>query len=452
MISITLPSKVESILRTLREAGFEAYVVGGCVRDSLLGRIPGDWDITTSARPQIVQKLFRRTVATGIKHGTVTVMLGAEGFEVTTYRSDGAYSDGRHPDSVSFVSSLREDLSRRDFTVNAMAYSPEEGLIDLFGGMADLKEKRIRAVGNPEERFTEDALRMLRAVRFCAQLGFGIEYETFAAIRLLAGRLNLVSKERIRDEINKLLLSEHPEYFEILVNAGISAVIMPRFDEMLATPQHSPFHIYDVGHHTLEVLKAAPPTLLQRLTALLHDTGKVEARTTDTNGIDHFKGHPALSAVYTRDFLREYRYDNKTVEQVTHLVEVHDIRVKPTAPNVRRLIVAVGEELFPDFLTFILADNRGKGPLSHLEFAPRYEGTVKAYEEILRNGDPLNLKALAVGGADLMAAGIKPGKEMGEILQRMLEDVLEEPSHNTKEYLIEHFCGKAGQIPFHRDC
>ena len=441
MIRIVLPSKVETILNTLRGAGHEAYVVGGCVRDSLLGRTPGDWDITTSAPPEAVQRLFRRTVATGIKHGTVTVMLGKEGFEVTTYRSDGVYSDGRHPDSVSFVSTLQEDLSRRDFTVNAMAYSPEKGLIDLFGGTSDLKEKRIRAVGDPKERFTEDALRMLRAVRFCAQLGFGIEYETFAAIRLLALRLRLVSKERIREELSKLLLSDHPEYFEILVNAGLTAVIMPRFEEMLATPQHSPFHIYDVGHHTLEVLKACPATLLQRLTALLHDAGKTEARRTDENGIDHFKGHPALSAVYAEEFLRDLRYDNKTVEQVTHLVEVHDIRVKPTLPNVRRLIGRVGEELFPDFLTFIQADNQGKSPLSHLEFKPRYEGLCRAYREIQENRDALSLKDLAVRGSDLIAAGVKPGKELGAILNVMLEDVLDEPQHNTKDYLLARYSG-----------
>jgi tRNA nucleotidyltransferase (CCA-adding enzyme) len=444
-MTITLPPRVETILNTLRRAGHEAYAVGGCVRDSLLGRTPGDWDITTSAQPSEVQRLFRRTVATGIKHGTVTVMFGREGFEVTTYRTDGAYSDGRHPDSVRFVSSLKEDLSRRDFTVNAMAWSPEEGLIDLFGGMSDLKEKRIRAVGVPEERFTEDALRMLRAVRFCAQLGFGIEYETYAAIRLLAPRLTLVSKERIRDELNKLLLSDHPEYFEILSGTGISAVIMPRFDEMLATPQHSPFHIYDVGHHTLEVLKAAPPTLLQRLTALLHDTGKTEARTTDEKGIDHFKGHPALSAVYARDFLKEFRYDNKTLDQVTRLVEVHDLRVKPTPANVRRLIGRVGEDLFPDYLTFIEADNKGKGPLSRLEFEPRFESTVKAYEEILRNKEPVGLKDLAVNGSDLITAGIRPGREMGELLQRMLEDVLDDPSHNVKDYLLARYAGQDGK-------
>ena len=445
MNSIVLPQKVQTILNTLHNAGYEAFIVGGCVRDSLIGRTPGDWDITTSARPEEVRGLFRRTIATGIQHGTVTVMLGAEGFEVTTYRTDGAYSDSRHPDSVSFVSTLQEDLSRRDFTVNAMAYEPRAGLVDLFGGLKDLEQGLIRAVGDPAARFTEDALRMMRAVRFSAQLGFEIEPATFSAIRPLAPRLQFVSRERIQAEINKLLLSGHPEYFEKMAQAGMTAVIMPRFDEMLATSQHSPFHIYDVGHHTLEVMKAAPPTLVLRLTALLHDTGKVDAHTTDANGVDHFKGHPAYSAAYAREFLKEYRYDNKTSELVIRLTELHDVRVRPTLPNVRRLIAQVGEDLFEDFLTFIRADDRGKGPFSHAEFAPRYEGLLAAYETIRKEGDAITLRDLAVRGGDLIAAGVRPGKDMGALLQRMLDDVLEEPAHNTKDYLLSRYVTDAGR-------
>ena len=441
MITILLPPKVASILHTLHDAGYEAYIVGGCVRDSLIGRTPGDWDIATSARPEDVQRLFRRCVATGIQHGTVTVMMGKDGYEVTTYRTDGRYSDARHPDQVTFVTSLAEDLSRRDFTINAMAYEPGEGLVDLFGGLSDLDSRTIRAVGDPVLRFTEDALRMMRAVRFSAQLGFEIEEKTFDAIRPLAPRLSLVSRERIRDEINKLLLSDHPEHFELMSQAGMTAVIMPRFDEMLATAQNSPFHIYDVGHHTLEVMKAAPATILQRLTALLHDTGKVEAKTTDAAGVDHFKGHPAFSAVYARKFLKEFRYDNHISELVIRLTEVHDLRVAPTLPNVRRLIARVGEDLFPDFLDFILADNKGKGPVSAEEFFPRYNALLQAWDEIRSRGDAITLRDLAVKGSDLIDAGMRPGKEMGVLLQQMLEDVLETPEHNTKEYLLTRHLG-----------
>ena len=438
-LSISLPAGAEYILNTLHQAGFEAYIVGGCVRDSLLGRTPGDWDITTSARPQEVKKLFRRTVDTGLQHGTVTVMQKKEAYEVTTYRSDGFYSDGRHPDSVSFVSSLKEDLARRDFTINALAYNAREGVVDLCGGLADLEAKTIRAVGDPRSRFTEDALRMLRAVRFSAQLGFEIETETFDAIRPLATRLALVSKERIRDEINKLLLSDHPEYFEKLSICGITAVIMPRFDEMLATAQHSKYHLYDVGHHTLKVMAAIPRKLPLRLAALLHDTGKVPARATDTAGEDHFKGHTLLSAVYAEEFLKEYRYDNKTAQYVTRLIRVHDIRIPPTAPQVRRLINHMGPDLMPDYLSFMEADSQGKSPLSRQEFAPFYRALLESYEAVTRAGDPVQMKELAVTGADLIAAGVKPGPAMGDLLHRMMEDVLRDPAHNSKEYLLTQY-------------
>jgi len=439
--SIQIPPRAARILSTLREAGHEAYIVGGCVRDSLLGRVPGDWDITTSAKPEEVKALFRRTVDTGIQHGTVTVMLGSESCEVTTFRVEGGYTDARHPDEVRFVSSLMEDLSRRDFTVNAMAYAPGAGLIDAFGGLKDLENKVIRAVGDPRERFTEDALRMLRAVRFSAQLGFSIEPATFSAIPPLAGRLALISRERIRDEINKLLLSDHPEYFEILSECGISSVIMPRFDQMLATPQHSKFHLFDVGHHTLAVMKASPPTLLQRLCALLHDTGKVDTRMTDGDGLDHFKGHPFLSERFARDFLKDFRYDNKTSDLVMRLIRSHDIRIHPSLPNVRRLISAVGEDLFEDFLLFIQADDEGKSELAHKEFIPRFQKLCEAYQTVRERQDPLSLRDLALTGSDLISAGMPAGPAMGRVMRDMLDDILREPSHNNREYLLARYAG-----------
>lgn len=438
-LSISLPPGAELILNTLQQAGFEAFIVGGCVRDSLLGRTPGDWDITTSARPEEVKKLFRRTVDTGLQHGTVTVMQKKESYEITTYRTDGFYSDGRHPDSVQFVSSLAEDLARRDFTINAMAYEPRKGIVDLYGGLADLEAKTIRAVGNPAERFTEDALRMLRAVRFSAQLGFEIEEETWQAIRPLAPRLEMVSKERIRDEINKLLLSDHPEYFEKLSTCGITAVIMPRFDEILATAQHSQYHLYDVGHHTLKVMEATPKDLSLRLTALLHDTGKVPAKTTDAAGADHFKGHTLLSAEYAEFFLKEFRYDNKTTQYVSRLIRVHDIRIPPTPPSVRRLMSRMGPDLMPDYLRFIAADSQGKAPISREEFQPRYRALLKTYQAVTEARDPVLIKDLAVSGKDLQDAGIQPGPAMGEVLRNMLEDVILEPAHNTKAYLMEKY-------------
>ena len=438
MIRLTIPRKAAQILRRLTDAGYEAYVVGGCVRDSLLGRTPGDWDITTSALPSEVKAVFSRTIDTGIEHGTVTVRLGGESFEVTTFRVDGKYSDSRHPDSVRFTPSLSEDLRRRDFTVNAMAYHPQTGLIDLFGGLDDLEKGIIRAVGDPFERFEEDSLRILRAVRFAAQLGFTVEEETLRAVSHFAPRLSLVSRERIQTELTKLLVSDHPDRFRLLYETGITAAHFPLFDRMMALPQNSPFHSLSVGEHTLAVLCAAEPDRILRLAALLHDTGKVAAHTVDETGRDHFKGHNLISAQIAETFLRELRFDNRTIELVTALCRIHDDRFAPTPAGVRKAIHRYGEELFSYYLRFIRVDNLAKSEFARAEFAPRYEALLASVAEVRKAGDCLSLKDLAVTGADLKAAGMKPGPAMGMILNAMLEEVLEEPEHNTKEYLLGH--------------
>lgn len=444
---IRLPAKVSSILRALTDAGYEAYAVGGCVRDSLLGRKPGDWDITTSARPEQTKALFRRTVDTGIAHGTVTVMLGEDGFEVTTYRVDGDYSDGRHPDSVSFTASLSEDLRRRDFTVNAMAYHPDKGIVDLFGGQEDLAHKIIRAVGDPDERFDEDALRILRAVRFSAQLGFSIEGNTFSALSRFAERLRLVSRERIQVELTKLLASDHPEQFRLLYTSGITKVIFPLFDEMMVMPQRSPYHTMNVGEHTMAVLCGVEKDPILRLAALLHDTGKLKAHfIIEENGKprDRFLGHAAFSAEIAEDFLREYRYDNRTISLVTGLIRFHDDRIPPEEKAVRRAMNRMGEEIFGLYMRFVPADSAAKSPLAQERFAERYAGVECLAEEIRRRGDCLSLSDLAVNGGDLIRAGMKPGKAMGDTLKAMLEDVLAEPSHNDKDWLLGHFLPKQG--------
>lgn len=273
-MTINIPQKAEQILHILNEAGYEAYVVGGCVRDSILDRVPGDWDITTSALPEQVKELFHRTVDTGIQHGTVTVMMGKEGFEVTTYRVDGEYHDGRHPDAVTFTRSLEEDLKRRDFTINAMAYHPEHGLVDLFGGMEDINGKIIRCVGDPVERFTEDALRMLRAVRFSAQLGFTVEENTKAALARMSGNLEHVSAERIQTELVKLLVSDHPDYLRTAWETGLTREFLPEFDACMETEQNTPHHCYNVGEHILKSLTEIENDRLLRITMLLHDIAK----------------------------------------------------------------------------------------------------------------------------------------------------------------------------------
>ncbi len=436
-MNIPIPPAAGRILSTLNKAGFEAYVVGGCVRDALLGREPGDWDITTSASPQEVKALFRRTVDTGIQHGTVTILIGKESYEVTTYRLDGVYEDGRHPKEVTFTRSLAEDLKRRDFTINAMAYHPEEGLVDLFQGMEDLTARQIRAVGVPHDRFHEDALRILRAVRFSAQLNFTIEGETLAAIRDFAPRLELISQERIRVELDKLLRSDHPEKFLTLYETGITGILFPEFDRMMEMPQNNPYHCYNVGIHTIEVLKAIPAEGILRWTALLHDVGKLSTRTTDENGIDHFYGHAKESAVFAREFLRNLRFDNHTTDLVTLLVRHHDAWFDGSARITRRVMNRVGAENFPYLLSIARADTAAKSSYAQEKLLPKYDQVEMRWKEILAAGECTSLSGLAVTGKDLIAAGMKPGKELGDTLQHLLDLVLDDPTLNTKETLLE---------------
>ena len=329
-MTIQIPSKVNSIIHTLQQHGHEAYAVGGCVRDSLLGRIPNDWDITTSAKPEEVKALFHRTIDTGIQHGTVTVMIEKEGFEVTTYRIDGEYTDSRHPKEVIFTPDLQEDLRRRDFTINAMAYNEEQGLVDCFGGREDLEQRIIRCVGNAEERFSEDALRILRALRFAAQLGCTVEEDTMTAIRKLAPTLANISAERIQAELLKMLVSPNPSMMRTVYETGISAVIMPEWDAVMETGQNNPHHKYSVGEHTIHALEAVEPQKVYRLAMLFHDFGKPLVKTTDEQGIDHFYGHGDVSAELAETIMRRLKFDNDTMDTVCKLVRYHDYRPSAT--------------------------------------------------------------------------------------------------------------------------
>lgn len=433
---ISLPAKVARILNTLGGHGYEAYAVGGCVRDSLLGRTPQDWDITTSARPEQVKALFRHTIDTGIQHGTVTVMLDHEGFEVTTYRIDGEYEDARHPKEVAFTANLLEDLKRRDFTINAMAYSKDRGLIDEFGGMNDLQRKIIRCVGDPWQRFGEDALRILRAVRFAAQLGFEIEENTKKAIVELAPTLSKISAERIQTETVKLLMSDRPEMWRSVYDLGITRIIMPEFDAIMETPQNTPHHMYNVGEHTLKALSLTEKDRILRLTMLLHDIGKASMRTTDANGVDHFKGHGSAGKEIAKKILRRLKFDNDTIAQVTHLIYWHDYRPAPEEKAVRRAIHKVGEDLFPLFLKVQRADNLAQSMYLREEKLARIDGVEKLYHEIMEKHQCVSLKTLAVTGRDLIAEGMKPGPQMGAVLQELLEVVLDQPEMNEKEKLL----------------
>lgn len=438
-MKIEIPAKANEIITRLTEAGYEAYVVGGCVRDAILGRPAADWDITTNAKPEQVKALFSRTIDTGIQHGTVTILRGREGFEVTTYRIDGEYRDGRHPSEVIFTPSLLEDLKRRDFTINAMAYNEAEGLIDAFDGMDDLKNGRIRCVGDPKERFTEDALRILRAVRFSAQLNFAIEENTRAAITEFAGSLTKISAERIQTELVKLLTSEHPEIFRTLYDTGITAVILPEFDACMKTPQNHPHHCCCVGEHLLLALGAIEADKVLRLAALLHDIGKPVTHTRDEKGIDHFHGHGEAGKELAGLILRRLKFDNDTIYRVKHLVQVHDyLQIPPTPRGVRRAVFRIGKEHFPDYLKLRRADILAQNPSMQKEKLEALAVLESLYQQILEEQNCLSLKDLAVTGTDLIESGLKPGPELGEILKKLLEIVIENPEYNTKEYLLSH--------------
>lgn len=435
---LQLPAAVSMIIEILNTHGYEAYAVGGCVRDSILGRIPDDWDITTSATPYQVKSLFNRTVDTGLQHGTVTVLMGKTGYEVTTYRIDGEYEDGRHPKEVQFTASLEEDLKRRDFTINAMAYSPKEGLIDIFDGMGDLQRKTICCVGDPRKRFGEDALRILRALRFAAQLGFSIEEKTGQAIVELAPTLEKISAERIRTECVKLLTSKRPQLWELVYRTGITAIIMPEFDRIMDTPQHNPHHIGTVGEHTLLALSKIENDLVLRWTILLHDMGKAETRTTDAFGVDHFHGHTQVGEDLANQILRRLKFDNDTIRKVTQLVYWHDDRPEPTMKSVRRAINRVGEDLYPMLLKVQRADLLAQSDYHRKEKLERLDQVEQIYQDIVEQEQCVSLKTLAVTGRDLIAAGAKPGPELGHTLKKLLEAVLDDPERNNREWLLHY--------------
>lgn len=436
-MQIQLPDKVHKIINTLEAAGYEAYAVGGCVRDSILGRKPDDWDITTLAKPEEIKRLFPRTIDTGIRHGTVTVMLDKEGFEVTTYRIDGDYEDGRHPKEVTFTASLEEDLKRRDFTINAMAYNEHQGLVDLYGGLADMEAGMIRCVGDAKERFTEDALRMMRAVRFSAQLGYRIEEATKTAITALAPDLQKISAERIQAELIKLVISAHPDYLRIAYETGITAQILPEFDLCMETPQNNPHHCYTVGEHILHSMQAIEPDKVLRLGMLFHDIGKPQTMTVDEEGITHNKKHPAVGAEMTKKILRRFKFDNDTTEKVVKLVLYHDQDIGATQAGVRRAMNRIGEDIFPMLFAVHRADISAQSDYMREEKLRKFSYIEELYDTVRSQGDAVSLKDLAITGRDLIAQGMKPGREIGAVLQSLLEQVLEDPSLNTPEQLLE---------------
>lgn len=349
ILKIKLPQKVEFIINKFYENGFEAFAVGGCIRDCVLGRTPKDWDITTSAKPKDIKTIFKKTVDTGIEHGTVTVLIENEAFEVTTYRIDGKYEDSRHPKSIYFTNDLREDLRRRDFTINAMAYNNKSGFIDIFEGINDIENKIIRCVGSAYERFEEDALRMLRAIRFSAQLGFNIDEDTKNAILKKVQNLKNISAERIRVELSKLIMSDNPIKILIAYDTNITNIILPEFDAMVKTKQTNPYHIYTVANHSIHAVENIKKSNysdkdfeMLRWTMFLHDVGKPSTRSIDENGIDHFYGHQELSAKMAEKILRRLKFDNYIINMATSLIRIHGETIPIDKKAMRKKINKIG--------------------------------------------------------------------------------------------------------------
>lgn len=443
MQKINMPAGAEYIIEQLNKNGFEAYIVGGCVRDSLLGKNPNDWDITTSATPYEVKEIFKRTIDTGIQHGTVTVMVdksiskgGEHAFEVTTYRVDGKYEDHRRPKEVTFTACLEEDLKRRDFTINAMAYNPSQGVVDIFGGQQDLEDGIIKAVGVAEHRFEEDALRILRAVRFAAQLGFSIEEETKKAMTKLADNLRFISAERIQVELTKLITSDHPDRLVEAYELGLTKVVLPEFDAMMETNQDNPHHLYNVGIHTIKVMEHVPPTQILRYTALLHDVAKPITKTLDENGVGHFYGHQAKGADMAREILRRLKLDNYTIEETCLLIYEHDYSLHGTnIKSFRRFLNRLGMERFEDFLIIKRADMAGQSDYNKEERQGYVDDMIAMFELVKKENQCIKISDMAIKGRDLIEMGISPGREMGAILKSLFEKVLDEPELNHKEIL-----------------
>lgn len=469
-MNIKLPEAVREIIGCLENAGHEAYAVGGCVRDTLLGRKPEDWDITTSAKPPEIKQFFKRTIDTGIQHGTVTVLINHVGYEVTTYRIDGEYEDNRHPKQVEFTGNLTEDLQRRDFTINAMAYNERTGLVDAFDGVGDLTRGVIRCVGNPGMRFDEDALRMLRAVRFSGQLGFSIDGQTREAIIERAHHLKKISAERIRVELTKLLVSGGAGQLHEAVTTGMTAYFLPELDGMMHCEQKNPHHIFTVGEHSIYSVRVMNlffglgdvswgggdfPEEVMRLgkqiaadcdkkthqalcmTMLLHDVAKPKCMSIDEKGIGHFRGHPIEGETLAEHILRRLTFDNDTMSLVKGLILHHDEQIRPELRSLRRAASRIGRERMPLLCLVQFADVLSQNPELASDKLARILAVYELFQKMEKERPALTVKELAVTGRDVMEElALQPGPCVGEILQFLLEKVLDNPQQNTRKSLL----------------
>lgn len=439
-----MPKEVEEIIEHLNDAGYEAYVVGGCVRDSIMEKTPHDWDICTSATPEVVKFLFSHTADYGMKHGTITVFADKEGYEITTFRAETDYSDHRHPDTVEFVTDLNSDLSRRDFTINALAYNNESQLIDMFDGLDDIRNQIIRCVGDADERFKEDALRILRALRFAATLGFDIEDKTSEAIHYNVHLLKYIAEERKRDELMKLLGGNYTTKI-LLEYSDIVAEVIPEIQPCVGFNQNNRYHCYNVYEHMVHAVENGI-TPIEKFALLIHDIGKPHCYTEDEKG-GHFYGHPAISEEIAKDVVGHLKFDNDSKKAVLELVKYHDIEIPVTKKSVLKWLNHLGEERVLQLMDVKLADILAHAPGTQDALIEKWKIFNRLLGEVLVEEDCFSRKNLAVNGNDIKALGIAEGPEIGRIIQTLMDEITSEQIANEKEVLLN----RANELKERRD-
>lgn len=432
-----MPEKVVKIIQTIEKQGYTAYAVGGCVRDFIIGNIPNDWDIATNALPHQIKSIFKHSYDTGIKHGTITIIEFDEKFEITTFRKESKYSDYRRPDDIEFCSSLYEDTQRRDFTINSIAWHPVKGIIDYHDGIGDIQKKIIRAIGQPSKRFKEDALRMLRAVRFCAKLNFTIEENTLNSIKQCCHLIQHISSERIRDELTGIILSDNPLKFILLRDTHLLQYIMPEFEICFHTEQRHPYHIYNVASHILHSVANIEKDFILRWTMLFHDIGKPVTKSTDEEGIDHFYGHCEESVRLADNIMKRLKFDNCSRRNIVELIKLHDIKILPDEKFVRKMLCKKGEKIFEMMLKVQEADTRAQNmELSNKNIDNLFKAKRIA-ERLVSERNCFTLKDLRISGKELIQIGYKQGPQIGQILNYLLDITINDPQMNDRDVLIE---------------
>lgn len=434
MIKIQIPNYIENAMSLIMQEGFEAFVVGGAIRDALLGKEPTDWDIATNAKTEDVKAIFKNHYNTGLRHGTITAIVENCPVEITTYRTDGDYKDFRRPEKVFFTHKLSDDLLRRDFTINALAYNNIMGIVDICGGIHDLRHGIIRCVGDANKRLYEDALRVLRALRFCVTLNFEIEPKTYEAICRHASLLNKISAERICSELIRIIMTD--KGMELLFETGVGNVILPELSKCFFVWQNNSRQLYDVGNHSLECMYNVPKTPVLRLAALLHDVGKVKTKVTDRWGVDHFPNHANVSASMAREILTRLKVSTKCKRAIVNLIKQHSIKIKPTEISVRKAVINIGKQDFINLLLLKKGNKMAQNPRYAREGLANLERIEEIFQSDIENNVPLSIKELAVDGNDMREIGLS-GSDIGKMLNFILSFVIKDPEQNNREILLK---------------